>query len=115
MMRIKKNQVVKVITGKDKGKEGIVIDLLPKKGKVKVQGVAVATRHVKAKRQGEVSSIKKEESFIDLSNVMPVSTKTGKPSRVSHVTAENGSKELVLLADKAESAKKKSGKQSAAK
>lgn len=77
-MSIKKNDTVFVLTGKDKGKQGVVIDILPKKGKVKVRGIAVITRHVKARRQGEVSAIKKEESYIDISNVKALAGSHGK-------------------------------------
>lgn len=69
---IKKGDQVHVLTGKDRGKKGIVIAILPKKGKVIVKDVAVVTRHVKAKKQGETSGIKREERFIHISNVMPV-------------------------------------------
>lgn len=71
-MRIKKNSTVVVISGKDKGKQGPVIEILLKKNKIKVKDVAIATRHVKARKQGEVSGIVKSEAFIDLSKVMPV-------------------------------------------
>lgn len=70
--KIKKNDTVIVITGSDKGKKGTVIDILPKKGKVKVQGVAIVSRHAKARRQGDKSKIRKQESFIDVSNVRKV-------------------------------------------
>ncbi|MFA6066188.1 MAG: 50S ribosomal protein L24 [Candidatus Babeliaceae bacterium] len=73
MAHVKKNDMVVVLTGKDKGKKGTIIDILLKKGKVMVKGVAIATRHVKARKQGEASVIKKEESYIDISNVMLVS------------------------------------------
>lgn len=92
MERIKKNDTVVILTGKDKGKRGSVIDILPKKGKVKVKGIAIATHHVKARRQGETSMIKKEEAFIDISNVMPIDPKTDKPSRVNIATSEDGSR-----------------------
>ena len=69
---IKKNDIVRVITGDDKGKQGAVIEILREKRKVKVQGVAVTVRHYKARRQGEKSSIKKTERFIDISNVEKV-------------------------------------------
>lgn len=82
MQTVKKNDTVKVITGKDKGKEGNVIAILPKKGKVIVKGVAIVTRHVKARKPGEVSSIKKREGSIDISNVMPVCTSCKSPCRV---------------------------------
>lgn len=82
MQRIKKNDSVFVISGKDKGKKGEVIAILPKKDKVMVKGIALVSKHYKARRQGEVSGIKKIESFIDASKVMPVCTSCSKPSRV---------------------------------
>ena len=72
MMHIKKDDKVKVLTGKDKGKISNVIAISVKKRKIKVKDVAVVTRHVKARRQGEASGIKKEESYIHISNVVPV-------------------------------------------
>ncbi len=71
-MTMKKNDVVRIITGNDKGKQGAIIAISPKNGKVKVQGVAVVARHYKARRQGEKSTIKKLERFIDISNVEKV-------------------------------------------
>ena len=71
-MHIKRGDNVYVLSGKDKGKTGEVIAVLPKKGKVMVKGIAVATRHVKARKQGETSGIRKEESYIDASKVMSV-------------------------------------------
>lgn len=68
-MKITKNATVLVLTGKDKGKQGQVIDILHKKGKVKVKGVAIVTRHKKPRRQGETGGIVKEEGYIDISNV----------------------------------------------
>lgn len=70
MSSIKKGDSVYVLTGKDRGKKGVVIAILPKKGKVMVKDVAVVTRHVKAKKQGETSGIKREEQYIDISNVV---------------------------------------------
>jgi len=67
---IKKNDLVYVLTGKDRGKKGTVISILPEKKKVKVKGVALAIRHYKARKQGEKSGIKKVERYIDMSNVM---------------------------------------------
>lgn len=90
--RIKKNDTVVVLSGKDRGKTGSVIDILPKKEKVMVKDVGVVTRHVKARRQGEASAIKKEEQFIDLCKVMPVCTSCKKPCRVNMTVLNNGSK-----------------------
>lgn len=90
MARVRKNDTVMVITGKDKGKTGTVLEVRPKKNKGLVKGVSVVTRHVKARRQGETSGIKKEETFICLSKVMPVCTACNKPSRVNAKTLEDG-------------------------
>lgn len=85
-MRIKKNDTVVVLTGKDKGKRGAVLVIDNKSGKILVKGVAIATRHVKARRSGETSGIKKEEAFIEMSNVMPVCSSCDKPSRMNFKT-----------------------------
>jgi len=67
---IKKGDLVYVLTGKDKGKKGSVLCVLPKEKKVMVKGVSLVTRHYKARKQGEVSGIKKVERYINISNVM---------------------------------------------
>jgi len=90
MERVKKNDTVAIITGKDKGKTGKVIEILSKKGKVMVKGIALVTKHVKARKQGEISGIKKKESFIKLSNVMPICSSCKKPTRVSGKALEVG-------------------------
>lgn len=95
MMRVKKDDEVVVITGKDSGKRGKIIDILPKDGKIKVKDVAILTKHFKAKMQGQVSSIKKEESFIDISNVMPICSACSKPSRMKSKLLEDGKKARV--------------------
>ena len=91
-MRVKKNDNVIVLTGKDKGKKGVIIDILPKKGKVMVKGVAITTKHYKARKQGETSGIKKEESFIDISGVMPICSACKKPSRINVKVLEGNKK-----------------------
>jgi large subunit ribosomal protein L24 len=90
MERIKKDDIVQVISGANKGKSGAIIDILPKKGKIKVKGVAIVTRHVKARQQGQQSAIRKEESYIDITNVMPICPATKKPCRIRVKTLENG-------------------------
>lgn len=88
MMRVRKNDTVVVLTGKDKGKRGTVLVVDPKAGKVMVKGVAIVTRHRKARKQGETSSIRKQEAFIDMSNVMPFCQTCSKPSRVNFKVSE---------------------------
>jgi len=67
---IKKNDVVYILNGKDKGKTGTVLSVSPKNAKVKVKGIGLIVRHYKARKQGEQSGIKKIERYIDISNVM---------------------------------------------
>lgn len=93
--RIKKNDTVVVLSGKDKNKQGAVIEVLPQQGKVKVKDVAVVTRHVKARRAGEASGIKKEESFIDVAKVMPVCAACKKACRVNMQELDNGKRTRV--------------------
>ena len=92
MARIKKNDTVIVTTGKDKGKKGTVADVLPKKGKVLVQGVNIVIRHAKARKQGETAGIRHEERPFDISNVMPICSSCKKPCRVRTKLSEDGKK-----------------------
>lgn len=95
MERIKKNDKVIILTGKDKGKKGTVIEIEPTKNLVKVQNIAIVTKHVKARKQGQISAIRKEESFINLSNVMLISPIDSKPCRVNFKTLDNGKKSRI--------------------
>ena len=90
MFRVKKDDLVQVIAGQHKGESGTVIAILPKEGKVKVQGIAVRTHHVKARREGEKSTIRKEEAFIDISNVLPICPVSKKPCRVRSKKLQSG-------------------------
>ena len=83
-MNIRKDDKVVVIAGKDKGKEGKVLIANPKAGKVIVEGVSVATKHQKPRKQGEEGGIIKVETPIYASKVMVVCPKCGKPTRVAH-------------------------------
>ena len=80
-MRIKKGDKVIVITGGDKGKEGIVQAVFPKTHKVVVEGVNVATCHVKPKKQGDQGGIVSREIPMYASKVMLVCPKCGKATR----------------------------------
>jgi large subunit ribosomal protein L24 len=83
MMHIRKNDKVKVLTGRDKGKEGVVLKVSPRDAKVLVQGIALVTRHVKPRRQGETGGIRKEEGLIAISNVMPICPACKTPCRTN--------------------------------
>lgn len=79
--KITKNEKVMVITGKDKGKVGEVLELCWKYDKVKVRGVNMVTQHIKPRKRGDIGGIHKREAFVHVSNVMPVDSMTGKPVR----------------------------------
>ena len=80
MMKIKKGDLVKVIAGKDKAKEGKVISVDHKKGTVIVEGVNMITKHTKPSAQNQAGGIINQEAPIDASNVMYVSE--GKVTRI---------------------------------
>ncbi len=83
-MNVRKDDKVVVISGKDKGKEGKVLSADPKAGKVIVEGVNVASKHVKPRKQGEQGGIIKMETPIYACKVMVVCPKCGKATRVAH-------------------------------
>lgn len=85
MTKIKKGDTVKVIAGKDKGKEGKVLKV--DENKVLVEGVATVSKHTKANQQNTKGGIVKQEAFIDASNVMYVHK--GKPTRIGFTTVED--------------------------
>lgn len=82
-MRIKKDDTVVVITGKDKGKTGKVLKAMPSENRVIVQGVNVQTKHAKATRTTG-AEIKHIEGPIDASNVMLYDTKAKKAVKVGY-------------------------------
>ena len=89
-MHIKKDDTVVVISGVYKNKKGKVLEVIPSEGKVIVEGVAVATKHTKPRRQGETGDIVKQEAAIDASKVMHVCSKCGKATRIARKVLENG-------------------------
>jgi large subunit ribosomal protein L24 len=90
-INVRRNDRVMVITGKDRGKTGRVLEVLPRKHKVIVEGVNVVKRHTKANaRQGRAGGILDRESPVDVSNVMLVCPHCGKPSRISHLAVAGG-------------------------
>ena len=83
-MKVKKNDTVLVLTGKDAGKTAKVLVALPKANRVVVDGVNVQKKHKKARNAQEVSSIKEQAGPIDGSNVMVVCPACGKATRVAY-------------------------------
>ena len=91
-MKIKKNDTVVVLSGKDKGKQGKVLSTMPAAGKVLVEGVNMADCHVRATRQGQESGIVRKAIPMRASKVMVVCPKCGKATRVGYKILEDGTK-----------------------
>ena len=88
---------VVVIAGKNKGKRGQVLRVLPAKSKVLVAGINVVTKHVKPTRQNQRGGIEKREAPIHISNVMIADPRDGEPTRVRIQTLEGGQKVRVAV------------------
>jgi large subunit ribosomal protein L24 len=92
-LRIKKNDTVIVISGKDRGKKGRVIEVLPKAGKVRVEGVHRVKRHTKPNPQKNVQGgIVERESPVHVSNVALLDPKSDKATRVGVKLLANGTR-----------------------
>ena len=96
-MKIRKNDTVKVIAGKDRGKTGKVLKVYPEKNSIVVEGVNVLVKHVKAKKNGEKGQKIYFPSRIYTSKTMLVCPKCGKATRVS---MSIGSKDLKQKKDR---------------
>ncbi|MCL1828684.1 MAG: 50S ribosomal protein L24 [Oscillospiraceae bacterium] len=91
-MNVKRDDRVIVLSGKDRGKEGKVLSCDPKNGKAVVEGVNVASKHVKPKKQGQPGGIIKQETPIYACKLMLVCPKCGKPTRPARRTDGAGKK-----------------------
>ena len=81
---IRKNDTVMVMSGKDRGHVGRVVNVYPERGRVQVEGAAVAKRHTRPTRQNQQGGILDKEMPIDVSNVQLVCGSCGKPTRIGH-------------------------------
>lgn len=95
-MHVKKGDTVQVISGRDKGKVGEVIQTLPKSSKVIVKDVNIRTKHVKPQQEGESGQIQTFEAPIHSSNVMHYSEKEKIASRIGYKVTDDGRKVRVL-------------------
>ena len=94
-MSIKKDDLVVVLSGKDKGKQGKVLTVLPKENKVVVEKVNVVSRHTKPRKQGEAGGIIHKEIPMYACKVMRVCPKCGKPTRPAYKLLADGNKSRV--------------------
>ncbi len=91
-IRLKTGDKVVVLSGKDKGKEGKMVAVSPKEGKLIVEGVNIVSKHVKPRRAGEEGGIVKTEGALYACKVQLVCPKCGKATRIAHKIAEDGKK-----------------------
>jgi large subunit ribosomal protein L24 len=96
--RIRKGDRVVVISGASKGQRGDVLQVFPRANRAIVQGVAIATRHVKPTNMGQPGGIQEREAAVDLSNLMLVDPKSEKPTKVGFRVLEDGRKVRVAKA-----------------
>ena len=89
-MSIKKGDTVIVLSGKDKGKKGAVLEAMPESRKVVVEKVNVVSRHTKPRQQGEQGGIIKKEAPIYACKVMRVCPKCNKPTRPASKAGKDG-------------------------
>ncbi len=95
--RVRKDDEVVVIAGREKGRRGKVLTVLPEAQRVVVQGVNVVTKHVKPSRQNPQGGIQKREAPIHLSNVMLVDPESNEPTRVRFKLLESGRKVRIAV------------------
>ncbi len=95
-MHVKKGDTVQIISGKDKGKIGEILQSFPESSKVLVKGVNIRTKHIKPAQEGESGRIDVAEVPIHSSKVMVYSTKSSVASRIGYTVTAEGKKVRVL-------------------
>lgn len=94
-LKIKTGDTVKIISGKDKGKTGKIIKVLPKSGKITVENVNVHTRFERSKKAGQPGNKISFFAPFPVSKAMLLDPNSGEPSRVGFAFLENGNKQRV--------------------
>ena len=96
-LHVTKGDTVRVMRGDEKGKEGKVIRVYTKTGRVTIEGINIVKRHRKARRAEEQSGIVDFPAPMHASNVMLIDPKSGKPTRVRVRLDEDGTKERISI------------------
>ena len=94
-MRVSKGDTVRVMRGDDRGKEGKVLRIFPKTGRVLVEGVNIVKKHRKARTADEQSGIVEAPAAMHASNLMLIDAKSGEPTRTKARIDSDGTKERV--------------------
>lgn len=94
-VHVKKGDTVMIISGRDKGKKGKVLEVSPSEGKIIIEGRNMVTKHVKPRKMGQQGGIIKAEGAMYACKVMLVCPKCGKPTRIGHKVFGDGTKNRV--------------------
>ncbi|HWP51117.1 MAG TPA: 50S ribosomal protein L24 [Clostridia bacterium] len=94
-LHVKRDDTVVILSGKDKGKKGKVLQTSPKEQKLIVEGINMVTKHVKPRRAGEAGGIVKAEGAFYACKAMLVCPSCGKATRVAHKVLADGTKTRV--------------------
>ena len=89
---VRRDDEVQVLAGRDKGKRGKILEMLPERARARVQGVQMVKRHMKQTRQGQAAGIVEKEATIHVSNLALVCKNCGRPTRTGHRFLEDGTK-----------------------
>jgi large subunit ribosomal protein L24 len=89
-LNIKKGDTVKVLSGKEKGKSGKVLEVIPKKARLVIEGLNIHVRFSRPKRQGEKGQRLELPAAMDISKVMLVCPHCGRTTRVAHELTSTG-------------------------
>ncbi|MEM8898638.1 MAG: 50S ribosomal protein L24 [Bacteroidota bacterium] len=89
-LHIRKGDTVRVLSGRDRGKEGEVMVVMPKEGKAIVQGINMVSKHTRPNQQNPNGGILQQEAPINVSKLMLIDPKTKQPTRIGRVKNENG-------------------------
>ena len=96
-LHVTRGDTVRVMRGDDKGKEGKVMRVYPKTGRVTVEGVNIVKKHRKARRENEQSGIIDFPAPVHASNVMLIDPKSGAPTRIRARIDDDGTKERISV------------------
>jgi len=91
-MKIKRNDIVKVLAGKDKGKSGKVLKIFPANNKAIVEGINYLKKHARKTQENPKGGVIQRENTINISNIAVICTRCGKPARVGFTELSDGSK-----------------------
>ena len=92
MKKIRKNDIVYVLTGRDKGKTGKVFHVYPQKGRAMVEGINYVKKHTRKSKQDQQGGIVQKESAIQLSNLAPYCKTCSKPAHIGISVLADGSR-----------------------